>query len=163
MVFERNKQFQDFRGDFPLQFHCNNKLLFCYFFNFPLPDTKNLPRNCKLLDDNRFTMELQEIKPRNLTDEIEESMSEAEAEVMPGPKPISEHESESIYENPYSTRIYHDFGGSIIIRNFDRPTEETIFQKIGKRKWSLFYLAIGILIGVTVTLSMHLPGKAIFT
>ena len=31
---------------FPLQFHCNNKLLFCYFFNFPLPDTKNLPRNC---------------------------------------------------------------------------------------------------------------------
>ena len=108
-------------------------------------------------------MELQEIKPRNLTDEIEESMSEAEAEVMPGPKPISEHESESIYENPYSTHIYNDYGGSIIIRNFDRPTEETIFQKIGKRKWSLFYLALGILIGVAVTgLSMHLPGKAIF-
>ena len=109
-------------------------------------------------------MELREIKPRNLTDEIEESMSEAEAEaeVIPGPEPISEHESESIYENPYSTRIYHDFGGSIIIRNFDRPTEETIFQKIGKRKWSLFYLALGLLIGVTVTgLSMHLPGKTI--
>ena len=128
-----------------------------------MPDTKNLTRNCKLPDDNTFTMELREIKPRNLTDEIEESMSEAEAEVIPGPETISEHESESIYENPYSTRIYHDFGGSIIIRNFDRPTEETIFQKIGKRKWSLFYLALGLLIGVTVTgLSMHLPGKTIF-
>ena len=30
---------------FPLQFHSNNKLLFCYFFNFPLPDPNNLPRN----------------------------------------------------------------------------------------------------------------------
>ena len=128
-----------------------------------MPDTKNLTRNCKLPDDNTFTMELREIKPRNLTDEIEESMSEAEAEVITGPEPISEHESESIYENPYSTRIYHDFGGSIIIRNFDRPTEETIFQKIGKRKWSLLYLALGILIGVAVTgLSMHLPGRATF-
>ena len=108
-------------------------------------------------------MELQEIKPRNLTDKIEDSLSEAEAEaeMIPGPEPISEHESESIYENPYSTHIYNDYGGSIIIRNFDRPTEETIFQKIGKRKWSLFYLALGLLIGVTVTaLYMHLTTLA---
>ena len=64
MVFERNKRFSGFQGkiekktrnqsdhqsdsvdkSFPLQFHCNNKLILL-FFNCPLPDTKNLPRNC---------------------------------------------------------------------------------------------------------------------
>ena len=103
-------------------------------------------------------MELQEIKPRNLRDEIEESMSEAEAEMIPGPELISEHESESIYENPYSTRIYHDFGGSRIIRNFDgdQSTDETIFQKIEQRKWYLLCLMLGLLTGVMVGgLSMH--------
>ena len=102
-------------------------------------------------------MELQEIEPRNLTDKIVESMSEAEAEA--GPEPISENETDSIYENPYSTHIYHDFGGSIIIRNFndDQSTDETIFQKIEQRKWHLLWLVLGLLTGVIVTgLSMHL-------
>ena len=90
-------------------------------------------------------MELQEIKPRNLTDKIVESMSEAEAE--------------AIYENPYSTHIYHNFGGSIIpARNYfdDQLTDETIFHKIGKRKWSLLHFILGLFIGGTVVgLSMH--------
>ena len=84
---------------------------------------------------------------------------DAEPEVIQEPETISEHESESIYENPYSTHIYHDFGGSIIpARNFndDQSTGETIFQKIEKRKWSLFYLTVGLLIGGTVVgMSMH--------
>ena len=120
-------------------------------------------------------MELKGIKERNLTDKIMESMSEAEPdaeldakpddepddepEVIQEPEPIFEHETESIYENPYSTHIYHDFGGSIIpARNFndDQWTDETIFQKIKKRKWSLFYLTVGLLIGGTIVgISMH--------
>ena len=70
---------------------------------------------------------------------------------MPGPETISEIESESIYENPYSTRIYHDYGGSRIIRNFDRPTDETIIPKIKKIKWHLLCLVIGLLTGVIIT------------
>jgi len=113
-------------------------------------------------------MELTEIQERNITDKIVESMSEAgpdaepeaaEPEVIQEPEPVSEDESESIYEIPYSTHIYHDFGGSIIpARNFneDRSTDETIFQKIRKRKWSLSDLVLGILIGgIVVGLSMH--------
>ena len=102
-------------------------------------------------------MELKEIQERNLTDKIVESMSEAkpdaEPEVIKESESVSEDESESIYEIPYSTHIYHDFGGSIIpARNFnnDQSTDETIFQKIEKRKWSLVYLTLGILIGGTV-------------
>ena len=103
-------------------------------------------------------MELQEIEPRNMTDKIVESMSEAEAEG--GSESISENVTDSIYENPYSTHIYHDFGGAIIPpRNFndDQSTDETSFQKIEKRKWYLLYLVLGLLTGVIVTgLSMHL-------
>ena len=92
---------------------------------------------------------------RPISEAEAEAETEAEAEVIPGPEPISEIE-ESIYENPYSTRIYHNFGGSIVVRNFDRPTDETIIPKIKKIKWHLLCLVIGLLTGVILTgLSMR--------
>ena len=128
-------------------------------------------------------MELQEIKPRNLTDQVLESMSVAEPDIyveplyrptpdveLPlEPEPINHrHENgpyttvhgrtqtvqESIYENPYSTHIYHNFGGSRIpFRNYDN-------EESRNRKWSISCLIIGLLVGIviggTVTgLSMH--------
>ena len=125
-------------------------------------------------------MELQEIKPRNLTDQVLESMSVAEPDIyveplyrptpdvkLPlEPEPINDNGPyttvhgrpptvlESIYENPYSTHIYHNFGGSRIpFRNYDN-------EESRNRKWSLSFLIIGVLVGIviggTVTgLSMH--------
>ena len=57
-------------------------------------------------------MELKEIEltsfSKNLTDEIVESMSEAEADVdaVAETQRIHAYDSETIYENPYSTNIY---------------------------------------------------------
>ena len=117
-------------------------------------------------------MQPKEIEPRNLTDKILESMSEAEAHryIEPRSKPTTEAEKllepkpmnrpipagdrESIYENPYSTHMYHNYGGSrISFRNFGNDQSRN-------GKWSLFCLviglAIGLIIGSTVTgLSMH--------
>ena len=128
-------------------------------------------------------MELNEIQARNLTDKIVESMSEAnaedyaesepntyveplyrpkqgEAEPMFEPEPINRPipvqraNSGSIYETPYSTNMYHKYGGSrISFRNFGNDQSRN-------GKWSLFclliWLAIGLIIGSTVTgLSMH--------
>ena len=121
-------------------------------------------------------MELNEIQARNLTDKIVESMSEAnaedyaeseantyveplyrpkqrEAEPMLEPEPINRPipvqrvNSGSIYETPYSTNVYHDYGGLRIA--FDSNDQSR------NRKWSLSYLIIalvvGIVIGATVT------------
>ena len=113
-----------------------------------------------------FSMESKEIEPRNLTDKILESMSEAEANrhieprcrPTPEPKPINrpipEHDRESIYEIPYSTHMCHNYDGSrISLRNFGNDQSKN-------EKWSLFCLVIGLVIGLiigsTVTgLSMH--------
>ena len=123
-------------------------------------------------------MELKENEPRNLTDKIVESMSEAnaedyaeseantyveplyrpkqgEAEPMLEPEPINRPipvqrvNSGSIYETPYSTNVY---GGLRIA--FDSNNQSR------NRPWSLSYLiitlVIGIVIGATVTgLTMH--------
>ena len=129
-------------------------------------------------------MELKEIEPRNQTDKIVESLSEAnadendnakpeadidtgrlnqpileiEAEVMLNPEPINRPipapDRESIYEEPYSTRIYHNYGGSRI--SFGNSSND----QSGKAKWSLSCLIIGLIIGLvigaTVTgLSLH--------
>ena len=96
-------------------------------------------------------MELKEIEPRNLTDKIAESMSEAEAEQLlePAPinRPIPARDGESIYEDPYSTNIYNDYKGLTASDNNDQSRN---------RKWSLLCLIIGSIIGGTVTgLSMH--------
>ena len=96
-------------------------------------------------------MELKEIEPRNLTDKIAESMSEAEAEQLlePAPinRPIPARDGESIYEDPYSTNIYNDYKGLTASDNNDQSRN---------RKWSLLCLIIGLIIGGTVTgLSMH--------
>ena len=69
-------------------------------------------------------------------------------------RPIPAGDRESIYENPYSTNMYHNYGGSrISFRNFGNDQSRN-------GKWSLFCLviglAIGLIIGSTVTgLSMH--------
>ena len=86
---------------------------------------------------------------------------EAERLLEPEPidRPIPASDRDSIYENPYSTHIYHDFGGSIIIRNFNdgQSTDETFLQKIEQRKWHLLCLILGLLTGVIVTgLSMYI-------
>ena len=81
---------------------------------------------------------------------------EAEVPLKPKPinRPIPEGDRESIYENPYSTHMYHNYGGSrISFRNFGNDQSRN-------GKWSLFCLviglAIGLIIGSTVTgLSMH--------
>ena len=104
-------------------------------------------------------MELKEIEPKNLTDKIDESMSEAEAEYRPTPeaeqllepapinRPIPARDGESIYEDPYSTNIYNDYKGLTASDNNDQSRN---------RKWSLLCLIIGLIIGGTVTgLSMH--------
>ena len=167
----------------------------------PVPDVsankiiyKNTPfwiqRNFRIvsIEISTFTMELKENEPRNLTDKIVESMSEANAEdyaeseantyVEPryGPKPEGEAEpmlkpepinrpipvqrinSGSIYENPYSTNVYHDYGGLRIA--FDSNDQSS------NRKWSLSYLIIalvvGMVIGATVTgLSMHFTSNPV--
>ena len=128
-------------------------------------------------------MELTEIEPRNHTDKIVESMSEAnadddgkaevntniapifrpilqtEAELMLEPEPISppipDHDTESIYDDPYSTHIYHNYGGTRAFAYRNSSNDQS-----GNRKWSLSCLIIGVLIGLvigaTVTgLSMH--------
>ena len=96
-------------------------------------------------------MELQVIKPRNLTDKIVQSMSEADSTQRP--ELISEYETDSIYENPYSTHIYHDFGGSITpARNFINDQENLKrAQKFEKRKCYLLCLVLGLLTGVLIT------------
>ena len=133
------------------------------------------------IEISTLTMELNEIQARNLTDKIVESMSEAnaedyaeseantyveplyrpkqgEAEPMLEPEPINRPipvqraNSGSIYETPYSTNVYHDYGGLRIA--FDSNDQSR------NRKWSLSYLIIalvvGIVIGATVTgLSMY--------
>ena len=133
-------------------------------------------------------MELKENEPRNLTDKIVESMSEAnaedyaeseantyveplyrpkqgEAEPMLEPEPINRPipvqrvNSGSIYETPYSTNVYHDYGGLRIA--FDSNDQSR------NRKWSLSYLIIalvvGIVIGATVTgLSMHFTSNPVY-
>ena len=117
-------------------------------------------------------MELKEIEPKNLTDEIVESMSEsevdadvvAETELIVKPEPVHQtiqqrHDSESIYENPYSTNIYHDYGGLISVLDSNDQSR--------KRKWSLTCLIIGLVIGLpiggTVTgLSIHFTKKPVF-
>ena len=79
-----------------------------------------------------------------------------EAEVLLEPKPINRPipARESIYENPYSTPMYHNYGGSrISFRNFGN-------DQYRNGKWSLFCLIIGLVIGLiigsTVTgVSMH--------
>ena len=138
------------------------KFYLCYFFSFP-----KIFLRIVLPERNSLNMELQEIKPRDLTDKIVEYVHMAEAEAEPLNRPeaellvrpepinrtISADDSESIYENPYSTFIYHDYGGSIIPpRNFidDQSNDETIFQKIEKKKWYLLCLVLGLLIGVIV-------------
>ena len=82
--------------------------------------------------------------------------SEAEQLLEPKPinRPIPSPDRESIYEIPYSTRLYHNYGGTrVSFQNFgnDQPRS---------KKWSLSCLIIGLLIGLvigaTVTgLSMH--------
>ena len=131
---------------------------------------------------------INEIQARNLTDKIVESMSEANAEdhaeseantiVEPinrskpqgetepmlkpepinRPIPVQRINSGSIYENPYSTNVYHDYGGLRIA--FDSNDQSR------NRKWSLSYLIIalvvGIVIGATVTgLSMHFTSNSV--
>ena len=100
-------------------------------------------------------MELKEIEPKNLTDEIVESMCEsevdadvvAETELIVKPEPVRQtirqrYDSESIYENPYSTNIYHDYGGAIaVFDSNDQPRN---------RNWSLSCLIIGIVIGLLI-------------
>ena len=117
-------------------------------------------------------MELKENEPRNLTDKIVESMSEAnaedhaeseantivepinrskpqgEAEPMLKPEPINRPipvqriNSGSIYENPYSTNVYHDYGGLRISLNSNDQSRN--------KKWSLSCLIIGLLIGLII-------------
>ena len=148
-----------------------------------------IQRNFRIVSSeiNRLTMELKENEPRNLTDKIVESMSEAnaedyaeseantyveplyrpkqgEAEPMLEPEPINRPipvqraNSGSIYETPYSTNVYHDYGGLRIA--FDSNDQSR------NRKWSLSYLIIalvvGIVIGATVTgLSMHFTSNSV--
>ena len=100
-------------------------------------------------------MELKEIEPKNLTDEIVESMCEsevdadvvAETELILKPEPVHQairqrYDSESIYENPYSTNIYHDYGGEVaVLDNNDQSRN---------RKWPLSRLIIGLVIGLVI-------------
>ena len=132
-------------------------------------------------------MELNESEPRNLSDKIVESMSKAEAEddaeveanpyieplnqpilqaeaelmLKPEPmnRPIPAPDRESIYETPYSTHIYRNYGGSrITIQNNNDQMYSN--DQSGNRKWSLSFLIIGLVIGATVTgLSMHFTRK----
>ena len=151
-------------------------------------------------------MELKEIEPRNLTDKIVESMSEAEieadteaetdayvepkythtpeteveintsvvlipkaeAELLLGPEPINRpiaaRDSESVYENPYSTNVYHNYGGTrISFQTFGNDQSRS-------KKWSLscliIGLGIGLLIGATVSglsIFMHFTKKSVCT
>ena len=133
-------------------------------------------------------MELKENEPGNLTDKVVESMCEAnaedhaeseantivepinrskpqgEAEPMLKPEPINRPipvqriNSGSIYENPYSTNVYHDYGGLRIA--FDGNDQSS------NRKWSVSYLiialVIGIVIGAIVTgLTMHFTSNPV--
>ena len=121
-------------------------------------------------------MELKEREPGNLTDKIVELMSEAntnaeadihteplnrpmlqaEAELMLKPEPTNRPapDRECIYETPYSTHIYRNYGGSrVTLRNSSNDQSRN-------GKWSLsrliIGLVIGLVIGATVTgLSMH--------
>ena len=107
-------------------------------------------------------MELKEIEPRNLTDKIVESMSEAEADAYVEPidtytpetevginksvVPIPEAEAELLLE-PES-----------INRPIPAPDGESVHEKISRtcKKWSLSCLIIGIALGATATgLLMH--------
>ena len=81
-------------------------------------------------------------------------ITEAEAELLLEPEPIncpiSAHESESVYEYPYSTNIYHNYGGTrISFQNFGNESianDQSRSKKCAK-KWSLSCLIIGLVIG----------------
>ena len=139
------------------------------------------------IEISTLIMELNEIQARNLSDKIVESMSEAnaedyaesepntyveplyrpkqgEADPMLEPEPINRPipvqrvNSGSIYETPYSTNVYHDYGGLRIA--FDSNNQSR------NRSWSLSYmiiaLVIGIVIGATVTgLTMHFTSNSV--
>ena len=138
-------------------------------------------------------MKLKESEPGNLTDKIVKSMPEAntnddastkaepdihteplnrpmlqvEAELMLKPepmnRPIPAPDRESIYETPYSTHIYRNYGGSrITIQNNNDQMYSN--DQSGNRKWSLSSLIIGLVIGLVIGaavtgLSMHFTRK----
>ena len=137
-------------------------------------------------------MKLKESEPGNLTDKIAKSMPEAntnddastkaepdihteplnrpmlqvEAELMLKPEPINRPapDRESIYENPYSTNVYHNYGGTrISFQTFGNDQSRS-------KKWSLscliIGLGIGLLIGATVSrlsIFMHFTKKSVCT
>ena len=77
----------------------------------------------------------------------------AEAEFLLEPKPInrpiSARDSESVYENPYSKHVYHNYGGTrISFQNFRNDQSRS-------KKWMLscqiIATLVGIVIGGTVT------------
>ena len=81
---------------------------------------------------------------------------EAERLLEPEPidRPIPASERDSIYENPYSTHIYHNYGGSRISFQSSSNDQTRI------RKWSLLCLIVGLVIGLAIGasvtgLSMH--------
>ena len=87
-----------------------------------------------------------------------EPMFEPEPINRPINRPVQRANSGSIYETPYSTNVYHDYGGLRIA--FDSNDQSR------NRKWSLSYLIIalvvGIVIGATVTgLSMHFTSNSV--
>lgn len=89
---------------------------------------------------------------------------EAELLLEPEPinRPIPARDSESVYENPYSTKVYHNYGGTrISFQNFGNDQSRS-------KKWSLYCLlvglVIGLLIGATVTglsIFMHFTKKSV--
>ena len=117
-------------------------------------------------------MKLKESEPGNLTDKIVKSMPEAntnddastkaepdihteplnrpmlqvEAELMLKPEPINRPapDRESIYENPYSTNVYHNYGGTRI--SFRNSSSD----QSGNRIWSFSCLIIGLVIGLVI-------------
>ena len=81
---------------------------------------------------------------------------EAERLLEPEPidRPIPASDRDSIYENPYSTHIYHNYGGSRI--SFRSSSN----AQTRNRKWSLLCLIVGLVIGLAIGasvtgLSMH--------
>ena len=108
-----------------------------------------------------------EAKANPYIEPLNQPILQAEAELMLKPepmnRPIPAPDRESIYETPYSTHIYRNYGGSrITIQNNNDQMYSN--DQSGNTKWSLSSLIIGLVIGLVIGaavtgLSMHFTRK----
>ena len=100
-------------------------------------------------------MELERNISININDQIGESMSEAG--------------EESVYEDPYSLNTYDDYVRSVSEEinsklNKAQFMQREVFLAIAKRKWSLLFLTLGLLIfGTVVGLSIYFTETPAFS